>query len=125
MKKCGAGLDMTKFLKTVVTLLFLVLSFSKANVANASTILLSQNAYQVCTRKNMNWINFCNGLIQGYADYASLSGRACIPSGVTRTQLVTLFTSKLIKSTKAYQNNQAALLAGVEVFELAYPCKSS
>jgi hypothetical protein len=116
---------MTKFKKTVITLLFLLLSFSNAKAANASTVLLSQDAYQVCTRANMNWVNFCNGLIQGYADYASLSGRACIPSGVTRTQLVTLFTSNLMKSTKAYQNNQAALLAGVEVFELAYPCKSS
>ena len=116
---------MSKFIRTALAPLFIVLSFSFGTLASASTVLLSQNAYDVCTRADMNWINFCNGLIQGYADYVSLSKRACIPSGVTRTQLVTVFTSNLMRSTAAYQNNQAALLAAVEVFELAYPCKSS
>ena len=102
---------------------FLIVPFYSIG-ARASVVLLSQNAYQICTKADMNWINFCNGLIQGYADYASLSGKACLPSGITRTQLVTVFTSNLMTSTKAYQNNQSALLASAQVFELAYPCKS-
>ena len=116
---------MIKVIKTSAAIFFVVTSISNTTAATASTALSAQNAYEVCTRADMNWINFCNGLIQGYADYAVLSGNACFPVGITRTQLVTLFTSNLLKMTNAYKNNQAALLAAQQAFELAYPCKSS
>ena len=116
---------MTKFIKTTATVFFIVMSISNTTSAKASNTLLAKNAYEACTRADMNWINFCNGLMQGYADYATLTGRACFPAAVTKTQLVTVFTSKLMKSTWAYRNNAAALLAATETFELAYPCKSS
>ena len=84
-------------------------------------VLRTQNAVEICTRPSQNWIDFCNGLMQAYSDFAILSGAACIPAGVTRTQLVTLFTG--MTNTAAYKDNHAALVAAVEIFKLVYPCQ--
>ena len=97
---------------------------AKANASSQNNIIRTQNAYSVCTKPDMDWINFCNGLMQGYADYVLLTGQACIPPAVTKTQLVTLFTGKLIKITESYKNDRPALEGAVEVFALAYPCTS-
>lgn len=94
------------------------------SAASQKNIIRTQNAYSVCTKPDMDWINFCNGLMQGYADYVLLTGQACIPPAVTKTQLVTLFTGKLIKITESYKNDRPALEGAVEVFALAYPCTS-
>ena len=52
-----------------------------------------------------------------------MSGAACIPVGVTRTQLVKLFTGMI--NTAAYKEDHAALVAAVEVFKLVYPCQNN
>ena len=88
----------------------------------SENVLRTQNALQICTRSNANWVSFCNGLMQGYADYVMLAGLACLPQGVTRTELVELFTADQILETKAYKNNDASLVAASELFVAAYPC---
>ena len=107
-------------MRTIVVDLFVIVlghtSFASENV------LRTQNALQICTRSNANWVSFCNGLMQGYADYVMLAGLACLPQGVTRTELVKLFTADQILDTKAYKNNDAALAAASEIFAAAYPC---
>ena len=109
-------------MKRFIFILALILSnqaFSNDN------ILRTQNAYSICTKPDMDWINFCNGLIQGYSEYIILSNQACIPVGVTRTQLVTVFTGKLMKMTKAFQSDLPAIEGAKQVFKLAYPCNSA
>jgi len=103
----------------VVTLCLVISGWTYAH----DTILRTQNAYMICTTPDTDWVNFCNGLMQGYADYAVISGKACIPSGVTRTELATLFTSKLVKNTEAYKKDKPAVEEVSEIFSLAYPCK--
>ena len=71
----------------------------------------------------MDWVSFCNGLIKGYADYAVISGKACIPSRVTRTKLAALFTSKLVKKMEAYKNDISAIEGISEMVSLTYPFK--
>ena len=88
----------------------------------SENVLRTKNALQICTRSNANWVSFCNGLMQGYADYVMLAGLACLPQGVTRTELVELFTADQILETTAYKNNDAALAAASEIFAAAYPC---
>ena len=50
--------------------------------------LRTGEAVTLCLRPERQWQDFCNGLVQGYAEYAVLAGRACIPFGVTRRHLV-------------------------------------
>jgi len=91
------------------------------NWAGSDTILSSQNAYALCTQEVSHWIDFCNGLIQGYADYLGLAGEACIPNGTSRTTMITLFTDRL-PSTSAYSSDEPAFVAAIEVFSRIYPC---
>ena len=88
---------------------------------DSENVFRTQNALQICTRSNANWVSFCNGLMQGYADYVMLVGLACLPQGVTRTELVELFAADQILETTAYKNNDAALAAASEIFAAAYP----
>ena len=111
---------MKKLITVVATAAF---AFSMVMPANAqNTVMYSRNAYDVCMTPDMNWINFCNGLVQGYAEMAILSGVACIPNGTTRTTLVTIFTDRL-PITQAYRRNDPALVAAMEVFRVVYACR--
>tara|TARA_B100000900_G_C20293091_1_gene598986 strand:+ start:251 stop:577 length:327 start_codon:yes stop_codon:yes gene_type:complete len=106
---------MKKLIATLSVVLF-------ANQASAeSTILSSKSAHSLCTSGVMHWVDFCNGLIQGYADYASLSGAACIPTGTTRTTMITVYINFLPQSD-AYKQGESALQAAVEILGKAYPC---
>jgi len=104
-------------MKNLVFLLSLLVPIS----VNASVTLSSKNAHSLCTTSDMDWINFCNGLIQGYADFVVLSGAACIPVGTTRTTLITLYTDRL-PSTQAFSKDEPALAAAIEIFSRLYPC---
>ena len=100
----------------------IVLMMTLATQAGAeANVLRTQHAVQICSIPSQSWVDFCNGLIQGYADFAILSGEACIPVGVTRSQLVNLFSG--MTNTAEYKNDDAALVAAVEIFKLVYPCK--
>ena len=75
----------------IIPRLALILLLIAPSWARAETVLYSRNVYSLCTQEDMDWINFCNGLIQGYADYVVLAGASCIPAGTTRTTLITIF----------------------------------
>ena len=115
---------MNKYFKKVSMILAVSLTMMAGftTTASSETTLSARNAYSLCTTEDMDWINFCNGLIQGYADYASLSGNACFPTGTTRTTLITIYTDRL-PSSQAYNNNDSALVAAVEILSRAYACR--
>ena len=119
-------MEIKKMRRLVITLAASFVSlFSNLSVSLAEaqdTVLTSRNAFRVCNIASEDWVNFCNGLIQGYADYAVLSGNACIPAGTTRTTLITVYIDRL-PATQAYANDAPALLAAVEVLKRAYPCR--
>lgn len=107
-----------------ITVGFILFFLSIGTAAQAEgTVLATRNVISICTTADEDWVNFCNGLIQGYADFAVLSDNACFPAGTTRTALVTLFTGEAVIATTAYQNDEPALVAAVELFHKVYPCK--
>ena len=91
--------------------------------AGASDSHLSARiALSLCTIAQPHWVDFCNGLMQGYADYAALVGEACFPTGITRTDLVQLFEEN-VRLTQAWRQDNAAILAATEIFSKQFPCK--
>ena len=112
---CDNILLMKKILATIYVFLYAV------QVTADTPVLSSRNAYTLCTTKASHWIDFCNGLIQGYADYASLAEVACIPVGTTRTTLITVYINFLPQS-EAYEKAGPALEAALEILSKAYPC---
>jgi hypothetical protein len=86
------------------------------------TILTTQEAVKICNIAQTHWVDFCNGLVQGYADYAVLSGGACIPNGTTRTTMVTLFASNMA-SEPTYQGDEPAIISVGRFFSKYYPCR--
>ena len=108
------------FVKTTILTLFILGIGTTAKAEGVA--LATKNAVSICTTADIDWVNFCNGLIQGYADIAVLSGTACIPTGTTRTAMVTLFTDEAMKRTTAYQNDEPAVAAAMELFSKVYPC---
>lgn len=103
----------------VVSSLFAVVS---TPAVAADNHLSARNALSLCTIAQPHWVDFCNGLMQGYADYASLAGKACFPAGIKRTDLVQLFEAN-VRLTEAWQQDNAAILASTEVFSREFPCK--
>ena len=63
-----------KEMKKLIAILSVVFFANQASAE--STVLSSKGAHALCTTEATHWVDFCNGLIQGYADYASLSGAA-------------------------------------------------
>ena len=96
-----------------------VLCLMTPNWAEADTILSSQNGCALCTQEISHWIDFCNGLIRGYADHLGLAGEACIPNGTSRTTMITLFTDRL-PSTSAYSSDKPAFVAAIKDFFRGY-----
>lgn len=80
------------------------------------------DAIDVCTRADMDWISFCNGLMQGYADVIYAIDPNCIPDGTTRIQLSDIFTGPVIYNTESYKNNDSAVNAALEVFMYTFNC---
>ena len=73
----------------VLAVLATLLGASQAQSESAS--LSFGDLLDACTRADMNWIDFCNGYFQAVSDYATAQELACIPSGTTRTDLVSAF----------------------------------
>lgn len=107
-----------------VLLVFAVITATMASQrADAQAPALKmREAYDRCTTADMDWVNFCNGLIQGYADAAIFIGEVCIPEGTTRTDLVGMFTGPWIKYQDAYKYDLPAFFGAMEVLKKKYPC---
>jgi hypothetical protein len=76
----------------------------------------------LCLRQDPQIVSFCNGLVQGYAEYAVLSGKVCIPPGTGWRDLVDVFTAPEVVVTTGYIDNLPALETALEMFISRYPC---
>ena len=70
----------------------------------------------------MDWINFCNGLMQGYVDLIYATEPRCIPDRTTRISLSDIFTGPAIYNTEAYEYSDLAIFAAMEVFGTTFQC---
>ena len=110
-----------KFFVTCLITLNTSVIFISNNV-QASVVLDLKNAYEVCNTADMDWINFCNGLMQGYADVIYAIDPNCIPDGTSRTQLSDIFTGPVVYNTESYKNNDSGVNAAIEVFMYTFNC---
>lgn len=80
------------------------------------------DAVALCLRREREWIDFCNGLAQGYAEHAILTGLVCIPFGTTRRELVEVFTGPDVVVSTGFIDNLPAIETSVEMFIRHFPC---
>lgn len=88
----------------------------------SESYLHTTDAVALCLRRDAQWQDFCNGLMQGYADYAVVEGKVCLPLGITRQELVEIFTSPEIVVTTGYIDDWPALTTAVQLFIQHFPC---
>ena len=103
---------------TITTCLFLG---SVSVCLSQATTLETKEAIRVCNLPQEHWINFCNGLMQGFADYAVLSGNACIPVGTTRTTMVTLLAGLKTDGVN-FKDSDPALITANKLLKKYYGC---
>ena len=82
----------------------------------------TKDAVALCLSADPHWINFCNGLAQGYADHAILSGKVCFPRNITRRQLVETFTAPEVVVAMGFIDDWPAIETALELFIKRYPC---
>jgi hypothetical protein len=92
--------------------------------ASAETVMTAAEFEETCTRVDNTWISFCNGYVQGVADFLELSGAACITPGTTRTTIVTLIDRATFSRIRdgSIPPDTPALSLAIGVLEAAYPC---
>jgi hypothetical protein len=73
-----------------------------------------------CTRPNESWISFCNGYVQAVVDSLRQGDGVCIPTGTTRTDLVTAIERTITRSQQLQGMN--AHDAVRVTMRQAYPC---
>ncbi|GKY89565.1 hypothetical protein [Sinisalibacter aestuarii] len=89
----------------------------------SQTYLHTTDAVAICLRRTPEWQAFCHGLMQGYADYAVVEGKICLPFGTTREQLLEIFTSPEVVVTTGYIDDRPAIETAVQMFIKAFPCE--
>lgn len=94
--------------------------------ANAQGYQSARDVLDACTRADMNWIDFCNGLMQAAHDLGVIEGRLCAPTGTTRTELVQTFEplAKLTIERNPDAANGLGLTFAAALLSAAYPCSS-
>jgi hypothetical protein len=114
---------MRNLLKGALLAASLTISFN----ATAQTTTSARDLFDVCTRADMDWINFCNGFIQAAADSATLSGLACIPAETTRTEIVQLFEFHGSRTMVANPGigDQSGLDVTIAIISALFPCEQS
>ena len=85
--------------------------------------LRTGDAVALCLKPEDSWKQFCDGLLRGYAEYAVLSGKACIPFGTSHRDLVSAFTAPQIVVSTGYIDDWPALETALEVFIQRFPCR--
>ena len=109
-----------QIMKTLTITTCLLLGSVSICLSQATT-LEPKEAIRVCNLPHEHWINFCNGLMQGFADYAVLSGNACIPTGTTRTTMVTLFADLKTDGVN-FKDDDPALITANKLLKKYYSC---
>ena len=88
----------------------------------AEPFLRTGDAVALCLLRERQWQDFCNGLVQGYADYVVLRKKACIPATVTLRDLVAVFAGPDVVVSTGYIDDLPALETAVEMFIRHFPC---
>jgi len=84
--------------------------------------LRTGDAVALCLSPESQWVDFCNGLAQGYAEYAMLHDKACIPYGTSRRELVQVFTGPDVVVSTGYIDDLPAFETALEMFIKHFPC---
>ena len=106
--------------KLILILLFsTVILFSPMQSKANDYALSTKNWHDVCTRADMDWINFCNGYIQAVADTFS-STEFCPSSSSSRAEMVTI-TDKFLSENPEYKIGRAFGQIR-KILRLNYPC---
>lgn len=84
--------------------------------------LRTSDAVALCLSSEPRWVDFCNGLAQGYAEYAMLHDKACIPYGTTRRELVEVFIGPDVVVSTGYIDDLPAFETALEMFIKHFPC---
>ena len=108
MKKVLLGL--------VIALMLFIPLESKSNDFKLST----KDWHEACTRVDMDWVNFCNGYIQGVVDSLS-STEFCPNSSATRANLVTIVDNFLTRNPEYKVGEAFGKIRNI--LKLSYPCK--
>lgn len=103
-------------LSLVIAIMFLIPLESKSNDFKLST----KDWFDVCTRVDMDWVNFCNGYIQGVIDSLS-STEFCPNSSATRASLVTSVDNYLTRNPEYKVGEAFSKIRNI--LKLSYPCK--
>ena len=109
---------MKKITLVFLTWLFVMLIIpieSKSNEFKLST----KDWHDVCTRVDMDWVNFCNGYIQGVVDSFS-STEFCPNSSATRANMVTLVDTFLTRNPEYKVGEAFSKIRNI--LKLSYPC---
>lgn len=82
----------------------------------------TRDIVSLCLSANPIWVDFCNGLFQGYNDYLLIKKLACIPFGVGPSELVDIFISPEIVIHSGYIDDWPAIETATEIFMKHFPC---
>src|SRR5690554_5225236 len=96
--------------------------FSHPAMAFDSSMQMRGSAFsEACTRADESWISFCNGYVQAVTDSLREEDGICIPSGTSRTELVTVAELAITASDslQAMNAHEAVRL----VLRVFYPCE--
>ena len=84
--------------------------------------LRTGDAVALCLRRERQSQDFCNGLVQGYADYVVIRKKACIPATITPQELVAVFAGPHVVVSTGYIDDLPAFETAVEMFIRHFPC---
>ena len=88
----------------------------------AEPFLRTGDAVALCLRRERQWQDFCNGLVQGYADYVVIRKKACVPATVTPQELVAVFAGPHVVVSTGYIDDLPAFETAVVLFISHFPC---
>jgi hypothetical protein len=116
VQQCGNGAMIQRARVTLAAILFSL----PASAFDPSMQMTGSVFSDVCTRANESWISFCNGYVQAAVDGLRAGDGICIPSGTTRTDMVTatertITASSDLQKTNAYEAVRLAM-------RQSYPC---
>ena len=102
-------------LSFVIAIILFIPLESKSNDFKLST----KDWHDICTRADMDWVNFCNGYIQGVVDSFS-STEFCPNSSATRANMVTLVDTFLTRNPEYKVGDAFGKVRNI--LKSSYPC---
>lgn len=98
-----------------------VMSTSTTFALDASMQMTGASFLNACSRADESWISFCNGYVQAAVDSLREGDGVCMPSGTTRTAIVTVVHRSIATSAELQAAN--GLDAVRTVMQMNYACR--